>query len=334
MNGIFLQPHLSESFREKGYLLIDLLSQPETEELWNFYHALHHTHKTGYGFHVSLDNHDPEFVRQINNKVLKILNQNLTNFFTGFRLISGRFLVKDENRQGLVTPHQDWSFTNETEQSFSATIWIPLKDVGIQNGAIGVIEGSHKLYKGIRATPLPIFKVPFEDCAARIFPYLKILDMKAGQALMMDNRLIHGSPPNLNPQPRIAVGAEIIPAEATLYHYYLHPKFQEIEQYEIDDTFFYRFSNAKLLDLYRNNSGPDGYKAVNRLPYNPKQLTWEQVNQQIQSLFPHVYNPLLQHIFDYSYQHTDKHPFESNHQTHSATSSNSILNRVISWLKQ
>ncbi len=334
MEDIFLQPHLAKEFENKGYLIVDLLTQSEVDDLWDFYHSLTHSHKTAYGFHVSLDNKDPNFVKQINDKVLGMINQKMPQYFSGYRLLSGRFLVKDFNKQGLVTPHQDWSFTNEIEQTFSATIWIPLLDVHLQNGALGVIQGSHRIYKGIRATPLPVFKVPFEDCANRIFPYLKVLEMRAGQALIMNNRLIHGSPPNLSAQPRIALGAEIIPANATLYHYYLRPDTQEVEQYEIDDTFFYQYSNAKLLQLYQNNAYPTALKAVNRLPYHPEQQTWEQVSAEIQSLYPHAYNPKLQQIFDYSYQLSDKHPFEHTGRATSPGPSKSVWGKVKSWIKQ
>ncbi|OWY22874.1 hypothetical protein C7N43_05215 [Sphingobacteriales bacterium UPWRP_1] len=300
-----------QQFEQKGYLVVNLLTAAEVAELLQFYHSLHHSHKTGYGFHVSLDNTDPEFVCNINNRITAVLQRSMEQLFGNFRLFSGRFLVKDHNRLGLVTPHQDWSFTDET-RSVSATVWVPLQDTTIQNGAIGVIEGSHLAYTGIRATPLPVFKVPFDDCSPQIFPYLKIIDMQAGQALLMNNRLIHGSPPNLGSNARISAGAEIIPQSAPLYHYYLHPTENMVMQYAIDDTFFYHYSNAKLLQLYQKQETPQGLKLIGKLPYNHAQQTWETVSQIIQSGYVHPFGPLMQQIYNYSYHLSDTPPFASN----------------------
>lgn len=329
MNFTFHTPEHRQQFEEKGYLVVDLLTAAEVADLIQFYHSLHHSHKTGYGFHVSLDNTDPDFVRNISTRITAVLQDKMEQKFGNFRLFSGRFLVKDHNRLGLVTPHQDWSFTNEA-QSVSATVWVPLQETTVQNGAIGVIEGSHLAYTGIRATPLPVFKVPFDDCSPKIFPYLKIIDMQAGQALLMNNRLIHGSPPNLTAQPRISIGAEIIEQSAPLYHYYLHPTNNTVMQYAIDETFFYRFSNAKLLHLYRQNLAPEGFEIANKLPYDPTQQTWKHVSQILQTVSKHEHQPVLQQIYDYSYQLTEFNPFEDEHAPASTPAKQGI---VWKWLK-
>jgi len=333
MNFTFHKPEHRQQFEEKGYLLVDLLSPGEVADVLQFYNSMQHNHKTGYGFHVSLDNANPDFVRNINNRITAVMQDKMEQLFGNFRLFSGRFLVKEHNRLGLVTPHQDWSFTDES-RSVSATVWIPLQDTAIQNGAIGLIEGSHLAYTGIRATPLPVFKVPFNDCSAKIFPYLKIIDMQAGQALLMNNRLIHGSPPNLSPKPRISIGAEMIAQTAPLYHYYLHPTENTVMQYAIDDNFFYHYSNAKLLQLYQNNETPQGFELVGKLPYNPIQQPWEMVGQIIQSAYEHPFRPLMQQIYAYSYHLSDIEPFAPQiQQTNPKTQPKSVWNWVKSKLQ-
>ena len=113
----------------------------------------------------------------------------------------------------------DWNFVDEN-QFCSATVWTALVDVTEQNGALGVIRGSHTIFNHKRSSPSPQSKSPLSDHVFTLFPFVEIIEMKAGESLIFNNRLIHASPPNLSNQARIAVGIGITHSEAQLNHFY------------------------------------------------------------------------------------------------------------------
>ena len=71
--------------------------------------------------------------------------------------------------------------------------WIPLCDVDIENGAIGFIPKSHKLYNYKRAFPFPASYTPIVSNELELMNYLEILDMKAGEMVFFNNLTVHGS---------------------------------------------------------------------------------------------------------------------------------------------
>jgi ectoine hydroxylase-related dioxygenase (phytanoyl-CoA dioxygenase family) len=82
-------------------------------------------------------------------------------------------VVKEKNPVSVVPPHQDWSFTDEDQGFISATVWTALVDTDMNNGAMGVIVGSHKFFNHHRASPAPEFKAPFDGYMFSVFSVFK-----------------------------------------------------------------------------------------------------------------------------------------------------------------
>ena len=120
-----------------------------------------------------------------------------------------------------MPPHQDWSFVEDEKKYCSVTCWIPLQDVNMENGCIGVIKGSNRFFSNVRPSPSPQVETPLKNHMYTIFPYLELQEMKAGEALIFDNRTFHASPPNTTDSARVAVGLGFTQSEAEIRHYYL-----------------------------------------------------------------------------------------------------------------
>lgn len=259
MNQLFRDAQLQSRFDQDGYVVIDLLDRAQVEELTEFYGDLANAATPEYGFQVSLDNESPEFVRTVSERLVNTVRPSVERHFQDHKIFTASFVTKAKNPLGVVPPHQDWTFVDE-ERCWSATIWCPLIDVDMGNGALGVIKGSHRFYEHVRPSPSPQYTPPFKDQLFSIFPYLTIVELRAGQAIVFNNKTLHASPPNTTERTRVAFGIGITHQEAQIRHYYMLPGQEKpvMEGYEVDPDFFYNYNNARLSALYEKGMKPDG----------------------------------------------------------------------------
>lgn len=242
---------MQEQFERDGFITFELLNETEINHLKDFYGKLSAAEVPVYGFHVSLDHSNRAQVEAVTTEIYRILEPKVAEIFENHQVFTASFVVKEHNPKGVVPPHQDWTFVDEREY-WSATLWTPLVDVDMNNGALGVIRGSHRFFDWPRCSPSPQFKTPLGAHMFTIFPYLEIVPLKAGHAIMFDNRTIHGSPPNTTESPRLAVGIGVTHKDAALQHHYLLPGTAQptIEQYAITREFFLHYNNGNLSKLH------------------------------------------------------------------------------------
>lgn len=276
---LFRDARVQAEFERDGYTVIDLIDQAQVEELKAFHNGLEHAANSMRGFQVSLDNANPDFVRTVSERLIKTVRRGVERHFKDYKIFTASFVTKAKDPLGMVPPHQDWTFVDES-QFWSATIWCPLVDVNMDNGALGVIKGSHQFYDHVRPSPSPHYAPPFKDQLFLIFPYLTIVELKAGQAIVFNNQTIHASPPNISSEVRLAFGIGITHQEAAIRHYYLLPDHEKrrMEGYQVEPEFFYSYNNARLAAMYEAGEKPRdlnsiGVFAVTARHYDANQLT-------------------------------------------------------------
>jgi ectoine hydroxylase-related dioxygenase (phytanoyl-CoA dioxygenase family) len=237
--AIFKNPETQQFFDENGFVKLPALTDDEVKVLLDFYQSVAFKDEAGFGFHISMDQKDKGLVRHILDKLMEVALPRIQGHLQNAKPYVGSFVIKEVNPKSVVPVHQDWSFVEDEEKHCSITCWIPLVDVNIDNGALGVIKGSHRYFKNFRPSPSPQVPSPISEHMFAIFPYLQLIDMKAGEVLFFDNRTFHGSPPNTTDKPRIAFGIGITNADAKLVHYYLKPddKNDTVLKYYIDPEF-------------------------------------------------------------------------------------------------
>jgi hypothetical protein len=199
----------------------------------------------------------------VSERLIEAVRASVDRHFDRHRVFTASFVTKAKDPTGIVPPHQDWTFVDERRYA-SATIWCPLVEVDRHNGGLGVIAGSHRLYNHIRPSPSPQYVPPFTDQLASIFPYVRIIDLRAGQALVFDNRTLHASPPNASNETRVAFGIGITHRDAAIRHYYLLPGQHKpvMEGYDVEPGFFHHYNNARLAALHRDGGKPQGLTSV------------------------------------------------------------------------
>jgi len=280
MKKFFKSQEHQDFFEKEGYMILPVLSETEVEELRQYYKDLNIVDARGFGFHVSMDNVDKEISAKVREKIWGLALPKLDEYLENYKPFVASFVVKDPNPKGVVPAHQDWSFVDNEEEGYcSVTCWITLVDTNLDNGAMGVIKGSNNIMESYkRASPSPQTPIPLGEHMFTIFPYLKTLEMKAGEVLMFDNRTFHASPPNTTQEIRLAAGVGITQKDAELIHYYLNPnnpKKDTVLKYKIDTDFFIKYDNTRLSKMYDNKEVIEDYELIGEFPYDVPQLKSE-----------------------------------------------------------
>lgn len=241
VSGSFVEPTLknpvfkictdkerNQRLAEQGYVIIPFLSESEIAELKDFYFAEHNT--TPEHFYASAHVSDLEFRQRMHSRISEVFAKPLAREFPGANALGGSFIAKPKGKRGILPPHADWNITDEREFR-SYNLWVPLVNTTVENGAVYILPGSHQWFDSFRGPGVPNV---FQPVIKEIWDYMEPLEMKAGEALLYDHRLVHASPVNQTDELRLACVYGIVPQGA------------EMRYYTIDEG---------LLKSYRSNVG-------------------------------------------------------------------------------
>lgn len=310
MKALFKDESHQEFFNHNGFLKLPALNTEQLEALKSLYTELNLNDDMGYGFHVGMDNRDKSLVAHMVESIKNICVSSVEDYLHETQLFTASFVIKEPNPKGVVPPHQDWSFVEDEEEYCSVTCWIPLQDVNMDNGCIGVIKGSNNFFTNHRPSPSPQIDTPLKEHMFTIFPFLDLIEMKAGEALFFNNKTIHASPPNTTNAPRLAVGLGFTQKEAKICHCNLKAGTTDtLLKYKIDKEFFLKYDNAQLSRMYDEGKMIEGYDIIEELPYEIDKLSAEEFTALMQEA-GNTYNaPLVGKIaklFNYNPDGTKK----------------------------
>ncbi len=278
MKPIFKNKEHQSIFEKEGYLILPMLNDDEVSDLSAYYKSLQLRDEKGFGFHVSMDQLDKELCAQIRTKIWSTILPKMDDYLENYKAFVASYVVKESNPKGVVPAHQDWSFVDKENEGYcSITCWTALVDTHLDNGCMGVIKGSNTFMQNHRPSPSPQTPVPLSDHMFSIFPYLKTIEMKAGETLFFDNRTFHASPPNTTNEIRLAAGVGITQKDAELVHYYLKPDGNKntILKYNVDEDFFLKYDNSRLSRMYDNGEVITDYELAEELDYFCETFTSE-----------------------------------------------------------
>ena len=279
---LFSDSDLEKEFEENGFVKLPALDAAAVNELKSLYQQQGFKDRQGYGFHISMDHDDKEKVGAVMDRIFDIVVVKISHHFVNPKPYICSYVIKEPNPLGLVPSHQDWTFVDDEERHTSATVWIPLVDTSMENGALGVIRGSHRFARNRRPSPSPAVKNPLDPYMFQIIPYHEIIELKAGEALVFDNRTFHTSPPNTTNETRLAVGLGFTQKEANLVHYYLDPITKDrIHKYQVDEAFFRKYDNATLTRLFNQGELIKDYKKLGEYPYRPLKFDPDKLLDQV-----------------------------------------------------
>lgn len=241
-SGVFKDERIQQEIKSKGYAVVRLVEDGVVQELMDFYSTLDNTAKKG--THVTMFNPSYEYRKKVDNKIKELCAATAEGLMNGYRVLYTNFMVKEPGMEGNFPLHQDWTYVDENQFS-SYAFWIPLSDVNDTNGALHVVNGSHRFITALRG---PYVHEPFSGISETIKEkYSTPVNLRAGEALIWDHRLIHFSKPNNTNTPRIAFTLIMVPNTAPIIHCFGVDRSEtgQIEVYNVDTDFFMHYTISK-----------------------------------------------------------------------------------------
>lgn len=248
---ILKDPAIKAAVQDKGYHIIpNFISPKEVEELLAFYNEHHSIDAPDGGFFISINSSKLDYRQATHEKIKSIINDKLEEkVFHNHKHTVFTYFVKYPGKKGEMLVHQDMAQVDEYKYS-QVGIWMPLQDVGVHNGTLGILPYSYKTIPPHRTL---YHKLPFSNLYPLVYRHMQPLTLKAGDLAIFDIRTIHNSFVNLSDHTRIAVASSAVPKEAPFRICYRSADSEEKDengcyQYdfiEVDDNFFLEFKDFK-----------------------------------------------------------------------------------------
>jgi hypothetical protein len=267
----FKSERIAGLLAELGWAVVDLCTENELKKLQSVFQEylpeLIHMPVI-----VSLLHKDRNITKQINNTIIEILTPHINSHLQYYKIPIALFFAKHPKTDVQVGPHQDPMITDQATYP-SYGIWLPLIETNIYNGTLSVLSKSHRWFHPFQSDTIPasignIGEELVTDCIC--------FSLKPGQAIIMDNRLVHYSYPNNSEEIRPAVVVKFTHYDAdyfTLYsqnnktnliknndHFYtdeawIHDKsrFPEGEILGVLDFTPYKVTQSEYKNIAKNN---------------------------------------------------------------------------------
>jgi hypothetical protein len=245
---ILLDESKNLDLENQGYAVIPFLNLNEIKELTDFFYEKHADLPAG--MYASSHASDIELRKEMNDEIQRVCKRAVDVSFRNAQTLGATFMAKSKGENGGIHPHQDWSIVNE-EEFFSYNVWLPLVDTSLKNGTLLLLPKSHELLKNTRGLHIPS---SFESVNEEVWNYLVPINMKAGEALVYDHRMLHASGLNQTDTPRLVIVYGIIPENATMRYYF--GRGDLIEEYECSPDYYFNeniLQEPQSLKLLRSN---------------------------------------------------------------------------------
>lgn len=269
MRPVMRDEQLEKQFQKDGYVTIPFLSDTEVAELKKgFFDLLPASggnitaDDTGMSCPITYDftfiDKNPQFKQAVYDKITKYFEPHVKKWLADYRPIIANYIRKNTDN-GEVPLHQNWAFVDERKCT-SVSIWCPLVDSNLENGTLQIVPGSHKRYGEVRGPMIPWelegIKQDIIGC------YLVPMNIKAGQAVVLDDSVVHYSALNKTNDLRLAIQLILVPTEEKSIHYHMDPSQnpEQVHMLEVDTDFYMQFNPWKK---------PENVKVMKTFAYKP-----------------------------------------------------------------
>ena len=223
MRQIFYDDNLQRDMARDGYIVTRLLDGDEAAQLLvGMKELVSRQHYTTGGasdyltpFNLSAASGDVAYKRSVVELVEREIAPRLQRLLVNYRLWWQSFFIKPAGSPELDV-HCDWTLT-DNPQDFALNLWCPLVDVDATNGALQVLKGSHKLLPNIVCPQSPRY---FDAYTETVKPLTTAFALKAGEAIIFENSILHWSPPNTTDADRFVIASLCLPEESRPAIYY------------------------------------------------------------------------------------------------------------------
>jgi len=271
MKSIFKKQETADICDSQGCIVLPLLRKEEIQALKQTIDNYNVKDRNTYSSDILPQDAGEEYTRNLRFQIINAVCAALDRILSNYKIVSAGFVIKKPDVNSYIPPHQDCTYVDE-QMGLHQTIvcWIPLVDTFVENGTIGAIIGSHRALDA-PSPPYPNPRVPrfHDENVIHLFRLMTYFSLDAGEALFFNNRTLHGSLPNRSMVDRPAIRLGIVHRDAQICHYFLKSgsSNQRMFKYFVDELFYDKFSNERLLQIYDNGEKIPGYSALGELDY-------------------------------------------------------------------
>lgn len=236
MLQVFKEQETQLSFEKNGFVILPFYTPEEIKELNELYHKLHP--KDEQGFFPSTFSKDKNYRAIADEEIRRIGSRSINQYCQNIKVVCGAFIVKNIGIDSGMCVHQDMSLVDESRFT-GINIWVPLVDLTIENGALFVLRGSHRMTPTYRGSSIPEC---FSPVMNEVIDFLEPVTVKAGEAVIFDQSIIHFSPPNFSDDIRIVTNTYFTHQDAEFRTYYWNKDFgNNVEAFAQDNSFMTNF---------------------------------------------------------------------------------------------
>ena len=234
---------LEDEFVTRGWVVVPLLEPSEVAHLRDFYRSrtVDGSQNSDGAYNptyaeFSVIHSTPEFRAEAYREIVAVRAQ---EWLRSFRPLVANFVNKLPG-QGVVPMHQNWSVVDETRFR-SVSVWVALVDCTVENGTLELLAGSHRDFRDPRG--MWAYEA-FADVETGVHELLDRVEVAAGQAIILDDAVVHFSPPNESSRDRLAIQLIMVPDAATPYFFQRVGEDEQqmvVDVWEVEERFFWNF---------------------------------------------------------------------------------------------
>ncbi len=218
---------------EDGYVVLDLLGEAAVARLLTLFESLGIA--SDVPFVATCNDFERPVAAEVDAQLRGEIGPVIASLLPDNEIFLTSFISKGVGPYGPLDFHQDLTYTDERTVR-STLLWIPLVDVGPENGALQVVPGSHRWTDGIRPGGLP--ELPTKELQEEFAGRSVTVPMHAGQALVYDAALVHGSTPNTSDRHRPVLAIATAPRGARLVHFHHLEPAPAMTGHEVDPSYY------------------------------------------------------------------------------------------------
>lgn len=271
--GIFRDKKLQLEFHENGFVIVPFISSEQIDSLFEVYKTYYPNGVKGF-FSTTFAN-NVEHRENVNQSIREICMKQIEELFENYKILFSSFIVKAPGEDSRLIMHQDMTLLDEKQFS-GINIWCPMVDLNETNGAIEVLPKSHRFFETYRGSSIPdIYDNVNEEVASLMQPCY----LKAGEAIIFDQSIIHNSPPNMSDVERPTINTFVAHEDARIKICYWDKDSygSNIEIFEQEDDFLEKFENFGHNIFCRPTIG----ESLGLFPYDFPKLTVEQIENEL-----------------------------------------------------
>ncbi len=275
---IFKNSEHQAIFEKQGFLVLPFLNEEEVRHMDKLFDELHPILPAD-GFFAGSYSSDMEYKIRVSEEIKIVFKRRYEEVFQNYTPFGGAYLFKMPSPNSDLFIHQDWTVVDESKH-IALNIWTPLCDITPENGPLMVLPGSH--YTAFPVMRAPTMRYFFDHDYQLAMQQLEPVIVKAGTAVILNQSLIHYSPPNKSDKIRKAITAGVKTKNAQMIFHYKDVERNDnlVEKFEMDDDFFIQFEDF-FKDIYKR---PTVGKSIGFIEYEVPILKGEDLKHRIRKM--------------------------------------------------